>query len=382
MLFGTPLVRRGSLASTADMKAAITDNWTLQDAVELLAGESDPSELTPLGDWSNRKKRSPEVPKGAIQLHALATALTLLVLVDRIDVLDDWIQVWRGKRKDLDALLGERVVGVPGREDPQVADLRSRYQTLLDEHPAVQGAPADAVTVGTAVYLARAQLTNAVYSPHPHRARFLSRTLWVEAPAPHLTRFLQLVDEARVRVSRAVFGDAVVNAAIMSVPSIPLYCLRHASSSVSPITVAVQLYDDPSMKDLRAHMEELRALLDEGKEAAYIRCVAAFTATVSSVEKTLGIRALDESDGPDRITIVGGLGIPVPDALRRVRTPERHSGLVTKLVLSGREDIRSVLSRSLGISDRSLLERILESSGKVIGAGRLLGEGDGGYHHQ
>lgn len=352
--------------------SVVTDNWLLQNAAELVAGNTDPLSVAAIPKVHANELTSTETRLGTVQFRCLTSLLEQITLADSLFVLEGWTDTWTGRLAELDALFGT-VVRPLGSRDAVTMELRNEYQSMLCSHEPIRKAynaaeealrrnvplPGGQVTNGTAVYLALADLKNCAYAPHPARAAFLRQTLYSSTawPPRAATKVLERLSKARVKLLRMLRGDAEISSLEYSISPIALRCFAESSASSRPISIAAQLRSDDRVRELRACLHECaQALASDPPRAAVL--MESLEAAIADAEKRLRIEALGPTDGPSHITVFK-LPLPVPDVLRRVRTPRTHSAVMQDFIQSGTRQVREIVAEGLGIRNRVVLDTLL-----------------------
>jgi hypothetical protein len=354
----------------------ITDNWLLQDVVDLLNREKDPLQNTCWlqCDDNQEKIMAHDISFGAIAIQSFIAFLEQLVFCDAIYVLKDWTDAWLGKHQDLDDMHQFGYIKELDAEDGQIENLRLQYLNDMSRKPYIsnemkiasreyeKGNPLflGQVAIGSSVYLALAENKSLVYSPHPVRGKFLQSELYYQNNWPYkeFAKFEELFRTARLSaLSRTVSNSMAITLSIR-MSSIALYCLLESSESNNPIKTACQLKNDDDFRSFRYMLHEIITTLDDGLEA-YVKRLSHLEELIGFVEKKLGLKKLTDTDGFSQLNILGQLPVKVPKKMRFPLFRPKHSSIVFRLLGSHRKDLRNVLAKCFGIANPKVIKDLI-----------------------
>jgi len=356
----------------------LTDNWLLQNAMEMLEQTVDPSSEAEWLDISeDGSLLHRPISAGAIHTMCVVSLLEQIVFCDSLHVMTEWMDAWAGESKQVDALIRNKIVSGFRFADVNTDERTENYRRTLCRSDSLRKITDEADEVfkagsshfvgqafnGTAPYLAQADLTGYAYAPHPVRARILEKTLYKVSPAFSPRQKLEeIVNTSRIKLQKRIGIDSVVTSLATRMPSIALMCLSNSSPTSPPIETAIQLRDSTEFRSLRSSLHEMqKALAEDYTKTAnvYLDQVHALESAVREVERRLKLRELDNGDGVAEIDVWRGVKARVPSWLRRPVFPPRHTTAVYRLVTAKSTDIRRLLDRSLGVTDPRIVEDLL-----------------------
>ncbi len=349
----------------------LTDNWLIQNASELLTGQLDVGDLASWMVLTADRVQVEHSTAGAVQVVSLLSLLEHIVLAENLIVMADHVGTWaaapgfselrdrgmvetfsRGEHATFEehrAAVIEDLRGDPRIQaaDDRGLDLVKRNQPSLEMQ----------VIRAAATHVVRAVELEVPYAPHPARARFLRSTvLSARFRSRANAKLDEIVQEGRARVLRSVDPDGhreLVNLDI-ELPPIGLLCLGDSGLATSPISVALQLRDDPSVSELRGHLSAMEAALRDVPDVSrYQRLAAQLDAAAKEAQRQMGIRA-GEPDGPTQIS-AWGLPLRLPAALQRPVPLPRFTGLLRRFI-APTPRVTELLATRLKVLDPRVLE--------------------------
>lgn len=172
----------------ADGSVTLTDNWLLQNAMELLEQTVDPSSEAEWLDISEEGSLLHRpISAGAIHTMCVVLLLEQIVFCDSMYVMTEWMDAWAGESRQVDALIRNEIVSGFRLADLDADARADNYRRTLCRSDSLRKVADEADEIfkagsshfvgqalnGTAPYLAQADLTGYTYAPHPVRARIL-----------------------------------------------------------------------------------------------------------------------------------------------------------------------------------------------------------------
>lgn len=289
---------------------ALIDNWTLQNAGELLhwqcRGEAS-HELDVIA--STKEPRYQEVSQDVVSLACLCQLLQHLVLSDELIVDAAFISSWTDlpsmatlhskklvvsrEYRDSEALWvprREMLAGQLSRCAPGIQIGHEENKKQFDQH----GRPADAmlsqVLWGTAGMLARAEISRLPYTPHPLRERLLVHSRFLGGPTNAREMLTTFIDGEQIKLYERTGADGVFGT--LRLPPIVVEVITEVATLGQLVSTAIALRN--RYAELRGWLGELQHALD-GEE---VREILARRKTLQSVSANIDrLVGLNDSKG-------------------------------------------------------------------------------------
>lgn len=257
---------------------ALIDNWTLQNAGELIHGQCKGETTHELDVAASAEEpRYQEVSQDVVALACLCQLLQHLVLTDELIVDADFISSWT----DLPAIAslyskrvilgrefgGSQALWVPRRE--LLADclsqcalgIQSKHEEnkrKYDEYRRTADVMLSQVLWGAAGMLARAELSRLPYTPHPLRERLLVHSRFVGGPSNARQMFTKFVDGEQMKLYERTGIDGVFGT--LRLPPVVVEVINESATLGQLISTAVELRD--RYAELRGWLAALQHALD------------------------------------------------------------------------------------------------------------------------
>ncbi len=255
----------------------LIDNWTLQNAGELLAGGLQGDTATELKVTDDRSGFSYQhISADVVKVSTLFQTFNHLVFADELFVDDSGVEAW-SEFGDLAPLSAQHLVipkpflavkdqWVNSRERlleeflvcDQMRELHARNLALWDAQQEQQDRFFSQLLWGGAGMLARADLLNIPYAPHPQRESWFRQvdTLFGQRSAD--TRLREFINEQRVKVLNRV--DTGGYLARLNLPPVAALVVQEAVTPADLIRVALQVRGEYA--PLRGWLGEFQQALD------------------------------------------------------------------------------------------------------------------------
>lgn len=345
---------------------ALIDNWTLQNAGELLHSQcrGEPAHELDV-EASAEEPKYQEVSQDVVALACLCQLLQQLVLTDELIVDAAFISSWTDLPPTAALHSRKLIVGreysssealwVPRREilASQLSRCAPGIQTGHEKNKEQfeqQGQSADAmlsqVLWGTAGMLARAEISRLPYTPHPLRERLLVNSRFLGGPSNARGMLTKFIDGEQLKLFERTGTDGIFGT--VRLPPIVVEVITKSATLGELISTAIALKS--RYAELRGWLGELQQALD-GED---LREVLARRKTLQSVSANID-RLAGQTDGKGLASVQLGVDFQpkVTVNSRSVATALRNSfgvqSQICRLVLAppGRAAFRKLL-RLLG----------------------------------
>lgn len=262
----------------AQLSTLLMDNWTMQNAGELLH-DGFQGDVAPELCFSDDRKEYfyKDISGDLVALECLFQVLNNIVIADISYVDADRMSAWLPHFPKLETLEKSGIVLgrlFENRKD-QWVDAREAivshfatcpgistvHQANVEAWSAKEPLPDNilsAVLHGGAGMLARARFARIPYSSHPLRERLLAKAGYLQGPPSALEQVEAFVSSKRLSMFERM--DASGYYARLNLPPLAVQVINEASSADDLVTVAVQLRD--KYRKLREWVAEFQAALD------------------------------------------------------------------------------------------------------------------------
>lgn len=309
----------------------VADNWSLQDISSLLEDgfESEPSGEVVISETKHSYKA---VSSAAIQTEALFDLVTDVILRDEILVEKEFTDAWEEDGSPINKARDAGVIrSYPFLNEPEkLNEPRDRIvqyicaTTPLEEahRENVEGwaknketpDPLLSATLwGGAGMCARSFVYEKSYTPHPLRKRLFLNSGFLLPAQDALHQVTTFLDDARVKVSKKIYGNDSLYSAYLRIPSLPVRVIQESASADQIISVALEMRDD--FKDLREWLkifqnsisaEDTQELLKKRRE---LDSVAEYVSTKLGLTDSKSSSSLEAGIGIFKLSL--GIGKPV-----------------------------------------------------------------------
>jgi hypothetical protein len=256
----------------------LVDNWTLQNAGELLHGQRRGEMAQELAITESAEVvRYHEVPRDVVALACLCQVLEDVIFANHIVVdaafTDRWSDLpalarlteanlvearafhefqdrWVAERE---AIVADLAAGTPA--------IRQQHEQNLREYAAHGRSPDPMlaqVLAGTAGMLARAQMCGLPYIPHPLRERLLLKTQFPSPIGGARRALVRFIDSQQVKLYRSIDDEGIFGS--LRLPPVVVQVIEEASTLSEVIPVALELRQ--SYAELRDWLAEFQRALD------------------------------------------------------------------------------------------------------------------------
>jgi hypothetical protein len=345
---------------------ALIDNWTLQNAGELLHWQCRGETAHELDVAASAKEPIyQDVSQDVVALACLCQLLQHLVLTDELLVDAAFISSWTDLPSMATLYSKKLVVGreygssealwVPRREmlatrlsrcAPGIQSGHEENKKEFDLHRRSADAMLSQVLWGTAGMLARAEISRLPYTPHPLRERLLVHSQFLSGPSNAREMFTKFVDGEQLKLYERTGTDGIFGT--LRLPAIVVEVIAESATLGQLISIAISLRS--RYAELRGWLGELQHALD-GED---VREVLARRKTLQSVSDNVD-RLVGQGDPKGVASVQLGVDFQpkVTVNLRSAATAARNSigvqSQISRLILAppGRSALRRLL-RLLG----------------------------------
>ena len=259
-------------------QSLLIDNWTLQNAGEILCNGLDAETARDLVfTKTGANYRYEEIPSGVVRFEALCQLLNNIVFADELYVDGNYAHVW-SQFDPIKKAHAARIViqkpfeevaneWIPARE--VMAERLCVNAPLRKAHRANErayakgGEPKDAflsqLLWGGAGMLARADYFNLPYAPHPARARLFSQAGSLLGRPTATSRLTEFVAGERAKIYKCIGGGGVT--AEIHLPPVVVQIVESSRDVAELVPTALQLRDE--YKKLRGWLAKLQQALAE-----------------------------------------------------------------------------------------------------------------------
>lgn len=345
---------------------ALIDNWTLQNAGELLhwrCRDETAHELDVVA--SAQEPRYQDVSQDVVALACLCQLLQHLVLTDELVVDAVFISSWTDLPSMATLSSRKLVVGrehgsaealwVPRREvlanqlsrcAPGIQNGHEENKREFDRHQRSTDAMLSQVLWGAAGMLARAELSRLPYTPHPLRERLLIHSRFFAGPSNARELLTKFIDGEQIRLYERTGTDGIFGT--LKLPAIVVEVIDESATLGQLLATAIALRS--RYAELRGWLGELQHALD-GED---MREVLARRKTLQSVSANVD-RLVGQADPKGIASVQLGLDfqpkvtVNLRSAVAAVRNSTGVQSHIWRLVLAppGRAAFQKLL-RLLG----------------------------------
>lgn len=274
----------------------LLDNWTLQDAGELLAdGLGDGSTREMVFTKDKKSYRLGKIAVDVVRFESLCQILNAIVFAEELYVDAKFADAWKGL-KSIEQMDSARFLvkkpfldleeeWVPAREF--IADKLCSNSRLRREHEANKEAFAAngkskhnflaQVLWGGAGMLARADYFGLPYVPHPTRAKLFNEGGIVSSPRVAAKKLDQFITSERVKIHKKI--DGLI--AHVCIPPVVIYIIHEAKDADDIVGAAIRMRNQ--YKALREWLGVLQLALNKGD----LKGLVALEKEFDSVRKNL-----------------------------------------------------------------------------------------------
>ncbi|HKP04192.1 MAG TPA: hypothetical protein VJU77_12635 [Chthoniobacterales bacterium] len=339
--------------------SVLVDNWSLQEAGELLAEGLRGDKAHHL--WFSDDGESfgyQEVSADVVRLKALCQLITNIVLVDQLLVDADFVGAWREfesirriedsqvlvpkpLRKAIDDWAEKREAMA---EELCVSDsVRQRHNENKQSHEKT-GRPIhnflSQVLWGGAGGLARADFLRVPYVPHPTRAHLFARAQFLEGPVNTNAKLMGFIQGERVKIYRRVDETGFFSSFLL--PPVAAEVLAESTDVNDIITRAIALRED--YRELRGWMSELRKAFVAEDAAEILSKEKLFQSVSRNVDALISSNPVGDTTmqiGFSFLKITGKIGAPINSIKNRFGVRAQLNKLI--LMPAGRTALKRLI---------------------------------------